>query len=55
MRSSSDSPIPTRIPLVNGIRSSSAAAIVASRSRGCLVGDPWWATRSGLTDSSINP
>ena len=30
-------------------------AMVASRSAGCLVGDPWWATRSGLTDSSINP
>ena len=40
---------------MNGIRSSSAAAIVASRSAGCLVGEPWWATRSGLTDSSISP
>ena len=55
MRSSSDSPMPTRIPLVKGILSSSAAAMVARRSAGCLVGDPWWATRSGLTDSSINP
>ena len=25
------------------------------RGSGCLVGDPWWATRSGLTDSSISP
>ena len=47
--------MPTRIPLVNGIFSSSAAAMVASRSAGCLVGEPWWATRSGSTDSSINP
>ena len=55
IRSSSDSPMPTRIPLVNGIFSSPAARIVASRSSGCLVGEPWWATRSGLTDSSIRP
>ena len=55
MRSSSLSPMPTRIPLVNGIRSSPAARIVSSRRSGCLVGEPWWATRSGLTDSSISP
>ena len=55
IRSASDSPMPTRIPLVNGIRSSPAARIVASRRSGCLVGEPWWATRSGLTDSSISP
>ena len=47
--------MPTRIPLVNGIRSSPAARIVSSRRAGCLVGEPWWATRSGLTDSSISP
>ncbi len=38
MRSSSVSPMPTRMPLVNGIRSSPAASIVASRRAGCLVG-----------------
>ena len=44
IRSSSDSPMPTRIPLVNGIRSSPAARMVASRyvrvlGRRALVGD----------------
>ena len=33
---------------MNGILSSPAAAIVASRAAGCLVGEPWWTTRSGL-------
>ncbi len=33
---------PTRIPLVNGIRSSPAAPIVSSRRAGCLVGEPAW-------------
>ena len=47
--------MPTRMPLVNGILSSSAAAIVPSRSSGSLVGEPWWATRSGRSDSSISP
>ena len=47
--------MPTRMPLVNGMRSSPAARIVSSRAAGCLVGDPWWTTRSGLTDSSISP
>ena len=37
---------PTRIPLVNGMRSSPAARIVSSRAAGCLVGEPWWTTRS---------
>ena len=36
IRSSSVSPIPTRIPLVNGILSSPAAAIVSIRRAGCL-------------------
>ena len=54
-RSSGVSPMPTRIPLVNGIRSSPAARIVSSRRSGCLVGDPWCTTRSGFTDSSISP
>ena len=40
---------------MNGIRSSPAARIVSRRRSGCLVGEPWWATRSGLTDSSISP
>ena len=34
------SPMPTRIPLVNGIRSSPAARIVSSRRCGCFVGEP---------------
>ena len=55
MRSSGLSPIPTRIPLVNGMRSSPAARIVSRRTAGCLVGEPWWTTSSGLTDSSIRP
>ena len=54
-RSSSLSPMPTRIPLVNGILSSPASRIVSSRSSGCLVGEPWCTTRSGFTDSSISP
>ena len=41
------SPMPTRIPLVNGILSSPASRIVCSRRSGCLVGEPWWAIRSG--------
>ena len=40
---------------MNGMRSSPAARIVPSRASGCLVGDPWCTTRSGLTDSSISP
>ena len=47
--------MPTRIPLVNGMRSAPEAAIVASRFSGCLVGEPWWTTRSGLMLSSIRP
>src|SRR5215208_1874187 len=47
--------MPTRIPLVNGMRSSPAARIVSSRSAGSLVGEPWWATRSARIDSSISP
>ena len=55
IRSSGASPIPTRIPLVNGIFSSPAARIVSSRTSGCFVGDPWCTTRSGTIDSSISP
>ena len=55
IRSSGASPMPTRIPLVNGMRSSPAARIVSRRTAGCLVGDPWCTTRSGTSDSSISP
>ena len=57
IRSSSVSPIPTRMPLVNGMRSSPAASIVASRRAGCLVGEPACTvsiSRSEI-DSSISP
>ena len=40
---------------MNGIFSSPAAAIVSIRRAGCLVGEPWWTTRSSVTDSSISP
>ena len=55
IRSSSRSPIPTRMPLVHGIRSASASRIVCRRSAGSFVGEPWCATRSGRSDSSISP
>ena len=56
-RSSSVSPMPTRMPLVNGIRSSPAASIVSSRRAGCLVGEPAWTVSISRseTDSSIRP
>ncbi len=56
-RSSSVSPMPTRIPLVKGIFSSPAASIVASRFAGCLVGEPAWTVSISRseTDSSIRP
>jgi hypothetical protein len=57
MRSSTVSPIPTRIPLVKGIRSSPAASIVSSRRAGCFVGEPACTVsinRSEI-DSSIKP
>ena len=56
-RSCSVSPIPTRIPLVNGILSSPAASIVSRRRAGCFVGEPACTvciSRSD-TDSSISP
>ena len=40
---------------MNGMRSSPAARIVSSRSAGSFVGEPWCATRSGRSDSSIIP
>ena len=57
IRSSSVSPIPTRIPLVNGILSSPAASIVAIRCAGCLVGEPACTVSMSrsATDSSISP
>src|SRR4051794_21258774 len=55
IRSSGLSPIPTRMPLVNGILSSPAARIVSRRSAGSFVGEPWWATRSARVDSSMSP
>ena len=42
---------------MNGILSSPAAAIVAIRCAGCLVGEPAWTVSINRsdTDSSINP
>ena len=42
MRSSRVSPIPTRRPVVNGIRASPAASRVARRRSGVLSGARWW-------------
>ena len=57
IRSSSLSPMPTRIPLVNGIFSSPAAAIVSIRTAGCLVGEPACTVSISRSDadSSISP
>ena len=57
IRSSSVSPIPTRMPLVKGIFSSPAAAIVSRRAAGCFVGEPAWTVSisRSATDSSISP
>ena len=51
------SPIPTRMPLVNGIRSSPAARIVSRRRAGCFVGEPACTVsiRRSEIDSSISP
>ena len=54
-RSDRDSPIPTRIPVVNGIASSPAQRSVASRRSGSLSGAPRCAARSGFSDSIIIP
>ena len=58
IRSSRVSPIPTRIPLVNGIASSPAIRIVSSRRAGSLSGDaqcgpPRAASRSAVVSSMI--
>ena len=55
MRSARDSPMPTRMPVVNGMASSPASSRVASRRSGTLSGEPRWAARSGLSDSIIIP
>ncbi len=49
------SPIPTRIPVVNGIASSPAASSVARRREGSLSGAPRCAARPSASDSSIMP
>ena len=49
------SPIPTRMPVVNGIASWPAASRVASRRSGALSGAPRWQSRFGARDSSIIP
>ena len=54
-RSTSSSPMPTRMPVVKGIASSPAASRVASRRSGVLSGAPRWAARSGRSDSIIIP
>ena len=46
-RSSRVSPMPTRIPVVNGMASSPAASRVARRRSGSLSGDPSWAGYGG--------
>ena len=55
IRSSRVSPIPTRIPVVNGMASSPAASRVASRRSGALSGAPRWQSSSATRDSSIIP
>ena len=40
---------------MKGIFSSPAVSIIAIRTSGDLVGEPWWATRSSRSDSSIRP
>ncbi len=58
-RSARVSPIPIRIPLVNGTPASPAAAIVASRTSGRLSGEPKCgpprAASAGAEPSSISP
>ena len=58
-RSARVSPIPTRIPVVNGMASSPAASRVASRRAGSLVGQRAWgppgSCRRSDSDSSIIP
>ena len=55
MRSARSSPMPTRMPVVNGMASSPAASSVARRRSGVLSGEPRWQSRSALSDSIIIP
>ncbi len=55
MRSARVSPMPTRMPVVNGMASSPADSRVATRRSGVLSGEPRWASRSALSDSIIIP
>ena len=52
-RSARVSPMPTRMPVVNGMASSPAASRVASRRSGVLSGDPRWQSRSASVSSII--
>ena len=58
-RSRASSPIPTKMPVVNGIASRPASSIVRSRTAGCLSGDPKcgppFAESRSDDVSSINP
>ena len=55
IRSLRSSPIPIRIPVVNGMESCPAASRVASRRAGCLSGAPRWQSRSSTRLSTIIP
>ena len=52
-RSARVSPMPTRMPVVNGMASSPAASRVASLRSGVLSGDPRWQSRSASVSSII--
>ena len=57
--SSRRSPIPTRIPLVNGTLALPAASMVATRNPGSLSGQSWWGMPGSISRgemfSSISP
>ena len=55
MRSSRVSPMPTKIPVVNGMFSSPAHCNVSRRRCGSLSGAPRWHSKSSRNDSSIIP
>ena len=54
-RSARSSPMPTRMPVVNGMPRRPAASRVARRRSGSLSGAPWWAARSARSVSTIIP
>ena len=54
-RSASVSPMPTRMPVVNGIASSPAASSVASRRSGVLSGAPRWRGEVGVEGLDHHP